>query len=98
MLDALGWQPATPRVLPRRGGASLGFEAPADLLLTATEVNEWAWAHAVERAGGPVAELPEVARARISQLAGEERKTPPDCAGGARRRRTACRSTATTSR
>jgi hypothetical protein len=27
MFDALGWMPATPRVLPRRGGASLGFEA-----------------------------------------------------------------------
>jgi len=74
MLDALGWKPATPRVLPRRGGASLGFEAPADLLLTATEINEWAWAHAVEQSGGPLAELPEVARARISQLAGEERR------------------------
>ncbi len=61
-------------MLPRRGGASLGFEAPADLLLTATEVNEWAWAHAVERAGGPAAEPREVARARISQLAGEERR------------------------
>ena len=56
MLGALGWAPATPRVLPRRGGASLGFEAPADLLLTATEVNEWAWAHAVELAGGRAAE------------------------------------------
>jgi len=74
MLDELGWEPATPHVLPRRGGASLGFEAPADLLLTATEVNEWAWAHAVELAGGPVAESRDAARERIKQLAAEERK------------------------
>ncbi len=74
MLDDLGWVPATPHVLPRRGGASLGFEAPADLLLTATEVNEWAWARAVELTGGPVAESRDVARERITQLATEERK------------------------
>ena len=74
MLAALGWSPATPRILPRRDGASLGFEAPADLLLTATEVNEWAWAHAVERAGGPAAEPRDAARARISLLASEERR------------------------
>ena len=74
LLDDLGWAPVTPHVLPRRGGASLGFEAPADLLLTATEVNEWAWAHAVERAGGPAAEQRDVACARISQLARDERK------------------------
>ena len=74
MLAALGWSPATPHVLRRRGGASLGFEAPADLLLTATEVNEWAWAHAVERAGGPAAEPRDAARARISLLASEERR------------------------
>lgn len=73
MLSDLGWAPAMPHVLLRRGGASLGFEAPADLLLTATEVNEWAWARAVELAGGPVAELREVARERIEQLAGGER-------------------------
>ena len=74
MLDALGWAPSAPHVLPRRGGASLGFEAPADLLLTATEVNEWAWACAVERTGGPTAEPRDVAQARISQLATEERR------------------------
>jgi len=74
LLDELGWAPAAPSVLSRPGGASLGFEAPADLLLTATEINEWAWAHAVERAGGPPAEPRDVARARISQLASEERK------------------------
>jgi cyanophycin synthetase len=74
LLDELGWVPAAPHVLRRPGGASLGFEAPADLLLTATEVNEWAWARAVELAGGPAAEARDVARARIAQLATGERK------------------------
>lgn len=74
MLDELGWAPTIPYVLGRPGGASLGFEAPADLLLTATEVNEWAWARAAELTGGPVAETRDVARARIEQLASEERK------------------------
>jgi cyanophycin synthetase len=74
MLNALGWEPARPHVLPRRGGASLGFEAPADLLLTATEVNEWAWARAVGLTGGPAAESRAAARDRIDMLATEERK------------------------
>ena len=39
---ALGW-PADPLVARRhQGGASLAIGAPADLLFTATEVNEWA--------------------------------------------------------
>jgi cyanophycin synthetase len=74
LLGDLGWAPANPYVLRRPGGASLGFEAPADLLLTATEVNEWAWARAVELTGGPAAESREAARLRIEQLATAELK------------------------
>lgn len=74
LLDELGWPPSRPAILRRPGGASLGFEAPSDLLLTATEINEWAWARAVELAGGPAAEPRESARARLQGLADEERK------------------------
>lgn len=70
----LGWPPIRPCLMRRPGGASLGFEAPSDLLLTATEINEWAWAHAVAGAGGPVAEAIDIARTRINQFADEERK------------------------
>jgi UDP-N-acetylmuramyl tripeptide synthase len=70
----LGWPPPMPCFMQRPGGASLAFEAPSDLLLTATEINEWAWARAVERAGGPVAEALTDARVRINQFANEERK------------------------
>ena len=74
MLADLGWEPATAQILRRRGGASLGFEAPGDLLLTATEINEWAWAWAVQQTGGIPAEPREIAVARIASLAAEERK------------------------
>ena len=74
MLARLGWDPAEPRVLACREGASLAFEAPVDVLLAATEINEWAWAHAVEQAGGPAAEPLAGALARIGQLIEAERK------------------------
>ncbi len=74
LLADLCWSPATPHLLRRPGGASLAFEAPIDLLLNATEINEWAWARAVELAGGPAAEPRDTARTRISQLASAERK------------------------
>lgn len=74
LLDDLGWPRTTPHTLPRAGGASLGFEAPLDLLLTATEINEWAWARAVETAGGAPAESRDAARARITEFATAERK------------------------
>ena len=74
MLAGLGWDPAEPHVLPCREGASLAFEAPVDVLLAATEVNEWAWAHAVAQAGGPADEPLAAALARIGQLIAAERK------------------------
>lgn len=44
---ALGWPDAAIVARRHRSGASLAFEAPADQLYAATEVNEWAWRHAV---------------------------------------------------
>ncbi len=43
MREALGWPHAPLRVRAHRGGVALAFAAPIDQLLTATEVNEWAW-------------------------------------------------------
>jgi len=43
MRDALGWPVAPVVARVHDGGASLAFAAPIDQLLTATEVNEWAW-------------------------------------------------------
>src|SRR5690606_31179604 len=40
---ALGWPAGGIVVRRHASGASLAFTAPADLLYTATEVNEWAW-------------------------------------------------------
>lgn len=39
----LGWPLAAAVARMHASGASLAFPAPADLLLSATEVNEWAW-------------------------------------------------------
>ena len=74
MLASLGWDPAAPRVLLLTGGASLAFEAPVDMLFAATEINEWAWARALEEAGGPAAEAMTDARTRIRHLIEAERK------------------------
>ena len=74
LLARLGWKATPPGILARPGGASLAFEAPIDVLLAATEVNEWAWAHAVAEAGGAAAESIDTATTRISQLATLERK------------------------
>ncbi len=42
-VDALGWPEPGPVVRAHPGGAALAFRAEPDQLLTATEVNEWAW-------------------------------------------------------
>ena len=47
----LGWPVPLPRVHAHKTGVMLSFAAPADLLFTATEVNEWAWERAA--AGHP---------------------------------------------
>lgn len=43
MFSALGWTSGEIVAHMHPGGASLAFGAPADQLLCATEVNEWAW-------------------------------------------------------
>ena len=48
MLVRLGWPEPEISALEHRVGASLAFSAPMDVLLTATEVNEWAWLGAAQ--------------------------------------------------
>lgn len=48
----LGWPLREVVARVHAGGATLAFEAPADRLLCATEVNEWAWGVASARAVG----------------------------------------------
>jgi cyanophycin synthetase len=48
---ALGWPDPSPRIERHSGGALLIFAAPPDALLTATEVNEWAWERAAAQVG-----------------------------------------------
>ena len=43
---ALGWPDPGPRVHAHAQGVILAFAAPAEALMTATEVNEWAWERA----------------------------------------------------
>ena len=59
MLEALAWP--RPSVVADRyaSGASLAFTAPLDQLLTATEINEWAWQGvACEMLGLPLPQAP----------------------------------------
>jgi hypothetical protein len=55
------------------GGASLAHTAPLDLLLAATEINEWAWAASVAEQGGPPAEARDAAIVRIRAQVEAER-------------------------
>ena len=47
----LGWPAPQPRVQPHARAPMLTFAAPADLLFSATEVNEWAWERSAAEAG-----------------------------------------------
>jgi UDP-N-acetylmuramyl tripeptide synthase len=51
MAAQLGWPDPEPRIVARAGTTLLVFRAPADLLFTATEVNEWAWESAASSLG-----------------------------------------------
>lgn len=51
MAAGLGWPDPEPRVVQRAGAVLLLLRAPPDALLTATEVNEWAWERAAAAAG-----------------------------------------------
>ncbi len=48
---ALGWPAPTPVVHRHASGTLLVFAAPAGLLFTATELNEWAWERSAAEAG-----------------------------------------------
>ncbi len=50
---ALGWPDPQPQAVVRPSETTLSFAAPADLLFTATEVNEWAWEAACRACGLP---------------------------------------------
>ncbi len=51
MAVALGWPDPAPVIKRHAGGVLLVFSAPQDVLLTATEVSEWAWERAAAQAG-----------------------------------------------
>jgi cyanophycin synthetase len=51
MCAALGWPDPEPLIESHAGGTLLIFSAPRDMLLTATEVSEWAWERAAAQAG-----------------------------------------------
>jgi UDP-N-acetylmuramyl tripeptide synthase len=49
--QALGWPEPAPLIERRATGTFLVFRAPEDTLLTATELNEWAWERAAAEVG-----------------------------------------------
>lgn len=51
MAMALGWPDPKPLIKRHAAGVLLVFRAPQDVLLTATEVSEWAWERAAAEAG-----------------------------------------------
>ncbi len=72
MLMAVGWQGAQTFTRIFHGGLSVAFAAPIDALYAATEVNEWAWAAAVEELGGdPAPEFEAEAERLRAEIAGE---------------------------
>ena len=59
MVNALEWPHPGISIDRHAGGASLAFTAPLDQLLSATEVNEWAWqGAAVAAQGSPLPQAP----------------------------------------
>ena len=73
ILDALGWGAEEQHDLRFPGGASLAFTAPADVLYTATEINEWAWDAALAVLSGLAAPPIEPAVATLSARIARER-------------------------
>jgi len=71
MLSAAGLDDARLHTRDFQGGATLGFTAPPDVLYTATELNEWAWAAAeqVVAGGEPPPLEPEAGRLRAALAA-----------------------------
>ena len=58
MVNALEWPHPGISIDRHAGGASLAFTAPLDQLLSATEVNEWAWQGAAAAQGSPLPQAP----------------------------------------
>lgn len=56
LCEALGWPAPQPRVQRHAQGTMLAFAAPPDALLTATELNEWAWERSAAATGALAAE------------------------------------------
>jgi cyanophycin synthetase len=81
---ALGW-PEAPLVVRRHAtGTQLAMAAPEDLLLTATEVNEWAWE---ATSGPPVLGVFDTARTALAAHAAAERDPARDALAAAARER-----------
>lgn len=89
LAQALGWPEPAPQVRPHARGAELAFAAPSAALLTAVDVNEWAWEGALAQAAGavealgfapqqPPLEAPEApeAAAHFARRAADERSAP----------------------
>ena len=76
LCDALGWTDAPLTVRPFPRGLSLALGSPVDLLYTATEVNEAAWARTRAEVEG--ADLPDLGEAveRLKSEAAEEADPP----------------------
>lgn len=85
LLEALGLPDSNLGTVCFEGGASVGLTAPIDILLAATEINEWAWDRACTTLAGPPAEPYGMARARIAALiAGERNRSLVDICDAAR--------------
>ena len=76
LCDALGWTNAPLVARPFRRGLSLALGAPVDLLYTATEVNEAAWAAARAEVEGSALPDHEAAAAQLRAAAEAERDAP----------------------
>jgi UDP-N-acetylmuramyl tripeptide synthase len=78
MAAQLGWPDPEPLVVRRAGAVLLVLRAPADGLLTATEVNEWAWERAAVARGSYAFDLAqdhgEAATAVFTTRAAAERR------------------------
>lgn len=68
VLDAVGWTDEQLALRRCEGGLSLAISAPIDALYAATEVNEWAYAHAAQQDHDAL----DVAAARLRNLIEEE--------------------------
>ena len=81
---ALGWPEAPLAVRRHAGGTQLAMAAPEGLLLTATEVNEWAWE---ATNGPPVLGAFDAARAALAARAAAERNPARETLAAAARAR-----------